>query len=221
MPSAADRGAEREEMVRRQLAARGVADAAVLAAMAEVPREVFVPEDLAAFAYQDGPLPIGYGQTISQPYVVARMAEALELRPGDRVLEVGTGSGYAAAVLSRVAHAVFTVERHAPLAAAARERLRRLGYDGVTVRHADGTGGWAEHAPYDAVMAAAAPRELPAALSEQLAVGGRLVAPVGDPLGGQSLLRVRRAGPADFRTEDLGPVRFVPLLPGTGEERRE
>ncbi|MGH8868108.1 MAG: protein-L-isoaspartate(D-aspartate) O-methyltransferase [Actinomycetes bacterium] len=202
--------AQRRDLV-RLLAARGVSGAAVLDAMASVPREAFVAEGLADRAYADSPLPIGGGQTISQPQMVAVMTEALELRPSDRVLEVGTGSGYAAAVLARVAGEVHTVERDARLATTARDRLKRPGYENVAVRHGDGSEGWPGHAPYDAVVVTAAPARLPPALLSQVAVGGRLVAPVGPQGGDQSLVRVRRLGEDEYTEEDLGPVRFVPL----------
>ncbi|MFQ5459763.1 MAG: protein-L-isoaspartate(D-aspartate) O-methyltransferase, partial [Anaerolineae bacterium] len=166
-------------MVENQLAVRGIADGAVLTAMAMVPREAFVDPDLAEYAYDDAPLPIDAGQTISQPYMVALMLEALEVRPSDRVLEVGTGSGYAAAVLSMIAAEVFTVERIESLATAARRRLADLGHDNVHVRRGDGTLGWREEAPFDAVVVAAGGPEAPQALLEQLGVGGRLVIPIG------------------------------------------
>lgn len=184
-------------------------------AMAKVPREVFVPQSCRRLAYSDGPLPIGMGQTISQPYMVAWMAEALELAPGDRVLEVGTGSGYSAAVLGRLGGAVYTVERHASLARGARAVLMRLGYDNVHVRHGDGSLGWPEHAPFDAIIVSAGGPRVPAALRDQLNPGGRLVMPVGPAVGSQLLVRERRAPTGDFSREELGSVRFVPLV---GEE---
>lgn len=199
-------------MVRRHIAGRGISDARVLDAMATVPRERFVGRGMSRRAYADGPLPIGEGQTISQPYVVAWMAEAARLGDGDRVLEVGTGSGYAAAVLGRIVAEVYTVERHARLVEEARERLVRLGYDNVHVRHGDGSRGWAEYAPYDAIVVAAAGPCVPAALRDQLRVGGCLVMPVGGPWRGQSLVRLRRAPNGVFAREELGPVRFVPLI---------
>ena len=199
-------------MVRRHIAGRGISDGRVLDAMAGVPRERFVGADLAHRAYADGPLPIGRGQTISQPYVVAWMAEAAELGADDRVLEVGTGSGYAAAVLSRIAGSVYTVERHGALAAEAVERLRVLGYGNVRVRHGDGSLGWDEHAPYDAIMVAAAGPRVPKALRDQLRPGGRLVMPVGSQWGSQRLTLERRGGSGNFKREELGAVRFVPLV---------
>lgn len=203
-------------MVRRQIARRGVADPRVLEAMATVPRERFVAPDLARWAYGDGPLPIPEGQTVSQPYVVAWMAEALELSEDDKVLEVGTGSGYAAAVLARLAGEVFTIERHASLAAEAGDRLSALGARNVRVRHGDGTEGWPEHAPYDAVVVSAGGPAVPRALRDQLAPGGRLVAPVGERREEQRLLRLRRGTDAVFTEEALGRVRFVPLVGAQG-----
>lgn len=208
--------ARRREMVRRQIAERGVRDRRVLDAMNTVPRETFVPERLAEFAYDDTPLPIEEEQTISQPYIVALMAEALELQPGQRVLEVGAGSGYAAAVLSRIADEVYAIERHATLAELAQERMRRLGYGNVHVEHGDGTLGWPEHAPYDAIAVAAGGPEVPPALKQQLAIGGRLVIPVGTDPRLQELVRIRRVGPDRFEKENLGGVRFVPLVGAQG-----
>jgi len=198
-------------MVARQIEARGVRDPAVLDAMRSVPREAFLPAELAEFAYEDTPLPIAAGQTISQPYIVALMAAAMEPRPGDRVLEIGTGSGYAAAVLSRAVAEVYTVERHEELAHLAETRMRALGYGNVHVLHGDGTLGWAEHAPYDGIVVAAGGPEAPPALLEQLADGGRLVIPIGDTPREQELVVIRRVGDG-FRRESLGGVRFVPLI---------
>ena len=205
-------GAQREKMVATQIETRGVRDAGVLAAMREVPRELFVPAELAEFAYRDSPLPIECGQTISQPYIVALMAAALQLSPRDRVLEIGTGSGYAAAVLSRVASHVDTVERHAELSRISAARLARLGYDNVVVHHADGTLGWPQGAPYDAIVVAAGGPTVPDALLDQLAIGGRLVIPVGEERDLQTLVRVRRHADGSLEREDLGDVRFVPLI---------
>src|SRR5690606_115360 len=170
---------------------------------------------LEEFAYDDAPLPIGHGQTISQPYVVALMIEALELRPNDRVLDVGTGSGYAAAIASRIALDVFTIERIEPLAREAEVRLRMLGYENVHVLVGDGSIGIPEHAPFDAIMVAAGSPEIPRALREGLAIGGRLVLPVGASPRLQTLLRIRRLDESRYEEEDLGPVQFVPLV---GEE---
>lgn len=203
--------ARRKRMVERHIRARGVRDARVLDALSTVPREAFVPPELAAEAYEDRPLPIEAGQTISQPYIVAVMAEALGLQPEDRVLEIGAGSGYAAAVLASIAKEVYTIERHAELADLARERLARLGYANVEVRCGDGTLGWPDHAPFDAVIVAAGGPDLPPALLAQLAIGGRLVMPVGADRA-QRLVRVTRVDETEYRHEDLGAVQFVPLI---------
>ncbi|MDX2169167.1 MAG: protein-L-isoaspartate(D-aspartate) O-methyltransferase, partial [Deltaproteobacteria bacterium] len=210
-----DTAAARHRMVEAHLAARGIRDAAVLAAMREVPREAFLSAELAEFAYEDAPLPIESGQTISQPFIVALMSAALELRQSDRVLEVGTGSGYAAAVLSRVAAEVYTIERHGELADLATQRLAALHYDNVHVRHGDGTLGWPEQAPFDAIVVAAGGPDVPPALLEQLAVGGRLVIPIGPTPRTQELVRVRRTA-AGLQREELGGVRFVPLIGAQG-----
>ena len=204
--------AKKERMVSEHLVARGIRDAAVLRAMREVPREAFLPPEMERFAYEDGPLPIEEGQTISQPYIVAYMIEALELRGEERVLEIGTGSGYAAAVLSRCAAEVFTVERIAPLAQSARQRLETLGYRNVQLLLGDGTMGWKEHAPYHAIVVTAGAPDVPAELQEQLAPGGRLVIPVGSTPHLQNLVRVRRLPQGEFRREELCAVRFVPLI---------
>lgn len=203
---------QRKRMVREQIASRGVVDPIVLDAMGLVPREVFVPERMREFAYEDAPLPIEEAQTISQPYIVAVMAEALELQPTDRILEIGAGSGYAAAVLSRIGGEVFTVERHETLAELAQERAVDLGYDNVRVHHGDGTLGWPEHQPYDAIAVAAAGPHVPPELLEQLKIGGRLVIPVGDEPRTQELLRIRRVGPQEYERNSLGRVQFVPLI---------
>ncbi len=203
-------------MIERQLVARGIADPKVLAAMATVPREAFIPPELAGSAYEDSPLPIAEGQTISQPYIVALMAEAARIRPSSRVLEVGTGSGYAAAVLAELAGAVVTIERHAKLAATAREVLKRLGYSNVMVIEGDGSRGVPEQAPFDAILVAAGAPAPPESLKRQLAEGGRLVIPISANTH-QDLEVITRIGDS-FREEDLGPVRFVPLLGKEGWE---
>lgn len=206
---------ERAEMVRWQIAARGVRDERVLEAMRTVARELFVPEDARGRAYADGPIPIGFGQTISQPYIVALMAELLELKPSDRVLEVGSGSGYASAVLSRLASSVVGIERHGGLAQEASERLASLGYDTVRIVHGDGTKGWAEGAPYDAILVSAAAGDgVPEALFDQLGVGGLMVVPEELTAHRQRLVRYRRAEADRIEREDLGAVSFVPLVEG-------
>ncbi len=204
--------AQRQRMVERQVAARGVRDPRVLAAMRDVPREGFLDAGMREFAYEDSPLPIEAGQTISQPYIVALMLEAAAIRSGDHVLEIGAGSGYAAAVMSRLAGEVLAIERHAELAALARERLRRLGIGNVEVRTGDGSGGSPAEAPFDAILAAAGAPEVPEVLRRQLAIGGRLVMPVGPTKRGQRLLKITRTGGEAWREEDLGDVLFVPLV---------
>jgi len=206
----------REDMVRGQLISRGIQDPGVLRGMRAVPREKFVPDDFVESAYDDGPLPIGSGQTISQPYIVALMIQLLRLSPSDRVLEIGTGCGYAAAVAAHAAAEVYTVERHEELAAEARKRLEDLGYDNVRVFVGDGSLGWPEHAPYDAIVVTAAAPEVPAPLLEQLKVGGRLVVPVASRAYGQELVRVRREAANDYKRDSAGAVRFVPLVGKAG-----
>jgi len=207
----------RERMVRTQLAERGIRDARVLAAMGAVPRHEFVPAELREDAYENRPLPIGEGQTISQPYIVAAMLERLALRENDRVLEVGTGSGYVTALLSVLCAEVFSVERHAGLAVSARGTLSRLGYGNVTIKTGDGRLGWREHAPFDAVLVSAAVAEVPAALFEQLREGGRLMIPVGAPSSQELQLIQKRNGMAEVQV--LEGCRFVPLVEGeVGED---
>ncbi|MDX2086930.1 MAG: protein-L-isoaspartate(D-aspartate) O-methyltransferase [Kofleriaceae bacterium] len=203
----------RDKMIAKHLRARNITDPRVLDAFARVPRHEFVPFAMLDHAYDDAPLPIGNGQTISQPYVVALTTQALELAGNERVLEVGTGSGYAAAILGQLAGEVETVERIGELATMAATRLAKLGYTNVHVHHGDGTHGWAAHAPYDGIAVAAGAPGVPEALRAQLVDGGRLVLPTG-PDGKQHLVRITRRGEA-FDEEDLGEVRFVPLLPGT------
>jgi protein-L-isoaspartate(D-aspartate) O-methyltransferase len=202
----------RAEMVERNIVARGVRDDLVLEAMRKVPRELFLPKNLREFAYEDAPLPIAGEQTISQPYIVAFMAEALMLRSDEKVLEIGAGSGYAAAVLSEIAADVYTVERLGPLAEQAAATLADLGYDNVHVLHGDGTKGWPEHAPYDAIVVAAGGPQVPEALKAQLKIGGRLVIPVGTDQLSQELVRVVRVSNSEYRSEDIADVRFVPLI---------
>ncbi|MCL2529334.1 MAG: protein-L-isoaspartate(D-aspartate) O-methyltransferase [Coriobacteriia bacterium] len=201
----------RSEMVARQLKARDITSPAVLNAMGEVPRHLFVPEDLWSHAYNDGPLPIGLGQTISQPYIVAYMTEHLRPFPGMKVLEIGTGSGYQTAVLAQLGCEVFSIESLSELAATAEEALASLGYGGVHLRHANGYDGWPEEAPFDAIIVTAAPEVIPQALLEQLKDGGKMIIPVGPIHSTQSLqLITKEAG--KFATKDLLPVRFVPML---------
>jgi protein-L-isoaspartate(D-aspartate) O-methyltransferase len=212
-PCDADR--QRERMVQQQIAARGVRAPRVLQAMRTVPREAFIDDMLRDAAFDDGPLPIGEQQTLSQPYIVALMIEALDLQGDERVLEVGTGSGYASAVLACLARQVFSIERFASLAASAAERLAALGYGQVQVRQGDGTLGWPEHAPFDAILVSASGPHVPPALKTQLTIGGRLVMPVGRDREQQELLRLTRVAESRFGTRRLGGVRFVPLI---GEE---
>jgi protein-L-isoaspartate(D-aspartate) O-methyltransferase len=214
-PSAEERRyrEQRLAMVRDQIAAEGIRDRVSLEAMRRVPRHEFVPIELRAVAYGDHPLPIGHGQTISQPYIVAYMTELIRPVPGMKVLEVGTGSGYQAAVLAEIGCEVYTVEIFAALATAARERLQRLDYR-VAVRHADGHFGLPEHAPFDAILVTAAAGYIPPALIEQLKPGGRMVIPVGSVYGVQNLIMIEKRAADDVRTHTLLPVRFVPLLGG-------
>jgi protein-L-isoaspartate(D-aspartate) O-methyltransferase len=207
----------RERMVREQIAARGVKDERVLAALSRVPRHELVPAELRESAYQDRPLPIGMGQTISQPYVVAYMTEQLGLEGGERVLEVGTGSGYQAAVLAELAKEVYSIEIVPELGARARADLARLGYTNVQVRIGDGYRGWPEHAPFDAIIVTAAPGHVPQPLVDQLAVGGRMVLPVGE--WEQQLLLIER-DERGLRRERLIDVRFVPMR-GEAEQVEE
>lgn len=204
-----DQRQARERMVREQIAARGVRDERVLGAMRKVARHLFVPPPMVPHAYRDSPLPIGHNQTISQPYVVAFMTEALELKPQDRVLEIGTGSGYQAAVLAELCREVYSIEIVEPLGKEAAARLKRLGYTNLHLRIGDGYRGWPEAAPFDAIIVTAAPEEIPTALLDQLAVGGRMLLPVGR--GEQLLVRVRRT-PKRYTLEKLLPVRFVPMV---------
>jgi protein-L-isoaspartate(D-aspartate) O-methyltransferase len=201
----------REEMVRSQIEARGIGDERVLTALRRVPRHRFVPANQRDSAYADRPLPIGHGQTISQPYIVALMSDLAKIAPGDSVLEIGTGSGYQAAVLAEMGAKVRTIEIVAPLAERSRTLLRELGYEGVEVRTGDGYRGWPEKAPFDAIVVTAAPPGIPEPLKQQLAVGGRLVVPVGTRL--QELMVLTRT-PQGFREQRVLPVRFVPM---TGE----
>jgi len=208
---------QRETMVRRQIAERGIRDERVLDAMRAVPRHEFVPESFRQDAYEDHPLPIGEGQTISQPYIVAAMLEYLALQATDRVLEIGAGSGYVTALLSLLSSEVYSVERHAALAALAESTLHRLEYRNVKIRVGDGRQGWAEYAPFDAILVSAATLEMPPALFAQLREGGRMMAPIGPP-SSQELQLIRKvSGQPDFRI--LEGCRFVPLVEGTVDSR--
>ncbi|MGM0674607.1 MAG: protein-L-isoaspartate(D-aspartate) O-methyltransferase [Spirochaetota bacterium] len=212
--SAQEREEERRDMVDRHIADEGITDSAVLDAMRTVPRHEFVPEERGGRAYANRPLPIGEGQTISQPYIVAYMTEVLELEPGDRVIEVGTGSGYQAAVLAEIVDEVYTIEIIDSLAESAARRLDELAYDNVEVKQDDGYFGWSEHAPFDAVIVTAAAGHIPSPLVEQLKPGGRMVIPVGPVHAVQNLVLVTKDRNGDVTTEQLMPVRFVPM---TGE----
>lgn len=209
--------AARRSMIELDLIGRGIHDQAVLRAMAEVPRERFVGDRQRAVAYEDRPLPIGEGQTISQPYIVALMAQELSLQPDDRVLDVGTGSGYAAAVIASIVAEVWSIERHPSLAATAATTLASLGMDHVHVVTGDGTRGWPPAAPFDAICVAAATRRRPRALLDQLADGGRIVIPIGDASGQQELLRIQRRGDS-LDERRIIPVRFVPLVEGPSDD---
>lgn len=204
-----DFGALRERMIERDLYGRGIRDQRLLAAFRAVPRELFVPPNLAHRAYDDEPLPIECGQTISQPFIVARMIALASVHPADRLLEVGAGSGYAAAILAHLAASVVSIERHGELAALARSRAVRLGLSNLTIVHGDGSAGWPAGAPYDAILAAAAAVRVPPAWVEQLTPAGRIVMPRGEPGEVQTLVLLTREG-----ERRLDPVRFVPLLPG-------
>ncbi len=214
-----ERGEDRREMVLHQILARGVDDPAVLAAMENVPRHRFVPEHYLRDAYRDSPLPIGYGQTISQPYIVAYMTELLELKPGDCVLEIGTGSGYQAAVLSELTPNVFTIEILDALGAQAAERLASLGYGTIATRVDDGYYGWEENGPFDAIIVTCAAGHIPPPLIEQLRPGGRMVIPVGPVYDVQYLICVTKNDEGAIRSERLLPVRFVPMTGRVQEDR--
>ena len=206
---------EREAMVERQLKGRGISEREILDAFRAVPREAFISDDYAHLAYGDHPLPIEAQQTISQPYIVALMIQAAAIKRGDKVLEVGAGSGYAAAVISRIAGKVIGIERQHELVEVARERLRRLGYANVEIVEGDGTRGCREQAPFDAILAAASGSHVPRPLVEQLAPNGRIVMPIGEPGWAQELVKVTKQEDGVLKQENLGGVRFVPLI---GEE---
>jgi protein-L-isoaspartate(D-aspartate) O-methyltransferase len=211
----ADFASQREAMVERQLRRRGIAEPDILEAFRAVPREAFVSAEFAHLAYGDHPLPIEADQTISQPYIVGLMIEAAAIKAGETVLEIGSGSGYAAAVISRIADRVIGIERQHDLVEVARERLRRLGYDNVEIIEGDGTKGWPDGAPYDAILAAASGSHVPEPLLAQVAPGGRIVMPVGEPGVVQELIKVTKQEDGIVKQENLGAVRFVPLI---GEE---
>ena len=208
-PLASDFAAQRQQMVQRQLMTRGINDARVLAAMAKVPREEFVPPDSRAASYEDGPLPIGYGQTISQPYIVAFMTEQLRPKPSDRVLEVGTGSGYQAAILAELVSEIYSIEIVEPLAKSAEVTLQRLGYKNVHVKVGDGYKGWPEQGPFDAIIVTCAPDKVPQPLVDQLKDDGRMVIPVGERFAQQLYLLEKKNG--QLKQSATLPVRFVPM----------
>ena len=209
-PSApSDFAVEHERMVQQQLRTRGIKDERVLAALAKVPREEFVPQDSRAASYEDGPLPIGYDQTISQPYIVAFMTEKLQPRPNNRVLEVGTGCGYQAAVLAELVADVYTIEIVEPLAKNAEATLQRLGYKNVHVKVGDGYSGWPDHAPFDAIIVTCAPNHVPQQLTDQLKDGGRMIIPVGERFAQELYLLDKKDG--RLRESAVLPVRFVPM----------
>jgi protein-L-isoaspartate(D-aspartate) O-methyltransferase len=212
-----DRAREREEMVAEQIAARGINDERVLAAMRKVPRHLLVPVEVAAYAYQDMPLPIGGGKTISQPYIVAAMTDLAAIGPESRVLEIGTGSGYQAVVAAELAREIYSIEIDERLAKMAADVIPRLGYRNIHLRQGDGFGGWLEAAPFDAVLVTAAPPYVPPALCEQLKIGGRLVIPVGDRR--QELRLITRIDETSFASEHIFPVQFVPMT-GAAQQPR-
>lgn len=216
-PRTSDRANERSRMVTRQIADRGIRDSRILEAMRNVPRHWFVPRALDASAYSDGPLPIGWDQTISQPYIVALMTELLDLKPGEKVLEIGTGSGYQAAVLAELTDEVFTIEIVEPLARQTIKLFSTRGYDCIHTRIGDGYKGWPEEAPFDAIIVTCAPESPPPALVEQLAVGGRMCIPVGPKEGVQELLLLQKQKDGELTTENVAPVRFVPMVGGDGQ----
>ena len=201
----------REQMVEHQIRARGINSPSVLQAMRAVPREEFIPDDVRGMAYDDCPLPIEAGQTISQPYIVALMIDAADIQSDDRVLEVGAGSGYAAAVSGQIAKTVYAIERHSELAKLAAKRMQCLHYNNVTIKFGDGSNGWLEDSPFDVILVPARAAQVPAALKAQLSIGGRLIIPVGDDYS-QSLLRIERVSEHEFKEKNLGAVRFVPLV---------
>ncbi|MCP4247613.1 MAG: protein-L-isoaspartate(D-aspartate) O-methyltransferase [bacterium] len=210
-PRTDERSADRSRMVERQIRARGIDDRRVLAAMRAVPRHWFVPRPQIKYAYDDRPLPIGWGQTISQPYIVALMTELLELKPGEKVLEIGTGSGYQAAVLAELTDQVYTIEIVEPLAKRTIELMKQKGYDTVRCRISDGYRGWPEHAPFDAIIVTCAPESPPKALVDQLAPGGRMCIPVGPQRGAQELILLKKGSDGRLKRHRVEWVRFVPM----------
>lgn len=213
-PVFSDRQDERHEMVEDQLISRNITDDRVLDAMREVPRHLLIPESLRDIAYMDNPVPIGHGQTISQPYIVAYMTQTLDIEQDDKVLEIGTGSGYQAAVLSHVTPNVYSIEIIEELGNRAREDLRDLGYTNIGLKAGDGYYGWEEHAPFDAIIVTAAAGHIPSPLLQQLKPGGKIVIPIGSPYQTQTLMEVSKSEDGEIRTESLMAVRFVPM---TGE----
>ena len=207
-----DFASEREAMVERTIRRRGLDDSALIAAFLAVPREEFISGDYAEHAYADGPLPIESGQTISQPYIVALTIDAAEIGAEDKVLEIGAGSGYAAAVIGRIAKEVIAIERHRELVGLARKRMNRLRYENVRILEGDGTNGCPAEAPFDAIVAAASGSHVPSALTDQLKAGGRIVMPIGDPHSIQSLIKLTKREDGILQREELGAVRFVPLI---------
>jgi protein-L-isoaspartate(D-aspartate) O-methyltransferase len=208
-PPVSDFGAQRQRMLQEQLITRGIKDQPVLAAMSKVPREEFVPQDSRTASYEDGPLPIGYGQTISQPYIVAFMTEQLRAKPSDRVLEIGTGSGYQAAILAELVAEVYTIEIVEPLAKNAEATLQRLGYKNIHMKVGDGYKGWPEQAPFDAIIVTCAPDKVPQPLIDQLKDGGRMVIPVGERFAQELYLLEKKNG--QLKESVTLPVRFVPM----------
>jgi len=219
MNQSTDYTSEREQMVRKQIEARGIDNPQVLEAMRSVPRHRFVPENMVSMAHADRPLPIGQDQTISQPYIVAYMTQCLRLRGGERVLEIGTGLGYQAAVLSRIASEVCSIERFPDLADRAREILASLGYDNVSITCGDGTKGWPEKAPFDGIIATASGPRVPDSLKDQLRMGGRIVMPVGSYRMGQHIVRLTKGSGDRFQEENLLGVAFVPMVGEEGWEK--
>ncbi|MFP4605218.1 MAG: protein-L-isoaspartate(D-aspartate) O-methyltransferase [Bacteroidales bacterium] len=207
---------EKQQMVKQQIVDRGIKDPKVIAAMKDVDRHVYVPKNYRDMAYSDRPLPIGDGQTISQPYIVALMTESLELEEGDKVLEIGTGSGYQAAVLSHITSEIYSIEIIEELAEEAKENLQKQGYDSIKLKIGDGYKGWEEYAPFDAIIVTCAPSDIPEPLKEQLAEGGRMVIPIGDKFIQELVLFEKKNG--ELEKQEISSVRFVPMLDGSGKK---